>query len=110
MFYPHTQLGHYSGISFIDSSALAVCRNPCIHQHRIFAGRAACGKTSMGWFYSFKQHADETGIRVYGMLHWLHVNCTHFLTHLAWHVPRGQEAMDEIGIWPRFAGRGMHDR
>ena len=56
------------------------------------------------------QHGDETGIRVYGMLHWLHVNCTRFLTHLAWHASRGGEAMDEIGIWPRFAGRGMHDR
>ena len=56
------------------------------------------------------QHGDETGIRVYGMLHWLHVNCTRFLTHLAWHASRGREAMDEIGIWPRFGGRGMHDR
>src|SRR6266852_3682896 len=56
------------------------------------------------------QHGDETGIRVYGMLHWLHVNCTRFLTHLAWHASRGREAMDEIGIWPRFAERGMHDR
>src|SRR5260221_2094378 len=56
------------------------------------------------------QHGDETGIRVYGMLHWLHVNCTRELTHLAWHASRGQQAMDEIGIWPRFAGRGMHDR
>jgi transposase len=59
---------------------------------------------------SHLQHGDETGIRVYGMLHWLHVNCTRFLTHLAWHASRGQEAMDEIGIWPRFTGRGMHDR
>jgi transposase len=56
------------------------------------------------------QHGDETGIRVYGMLHWLHVNCTRFLTHLAWHASRSREAMDEIGIWPRFGGRGMHDR
>jgi transposase len=56
------------------------------------------------------QHGDETGIRVYGMLHWLHVNCTRFLTHLAWHASRGRAAMDEIGIWPRFSGRGMHDR
>ncbi len=56
------------------------------------------------------QHADETGIRVYGMLHWLHVNCTHLLTHLAWHESRGRPALDEIGIWPRFGGRGMHDR
>jgi transposase len=56
------------------------------------------------------QHGDETGIRIYGVLHWLHVNCTRFLTHLAWHPCRGREAMDEIGIWPAFAGRGMHDR
>ncbi len=56
------------------------------------------------------QHGDETGIRVYGMLHWLHVNSTRELTHLAWHASRGREAMDEIGIWPRFRGRGMHDR
>ncbi|HEY6410068.1 MAG TPA: IS66 family transposase [Ktedonobacteraceae bacterium] len=56
------------------------------------------------------QHGDETGIRVYGMLHWLHVNCTRFLTHLAWHASRGRQAMDEIGIWPHFTGRGMHDR
>ena len=56
------------------------------------------------------QHSDETGIRVYGMLHWLHVNCTAYLTHLAWHEARGRQAMDEIGIWPRFTGRGMHDR
>jgi transposase len=56
------------------------------------------------------QHGDETGIRVYGMLHWLHVNCTRELSHLRWHTSRGREAMDEIGIWPRFAGRGMHDR
>ena len=56
------------------------------------------------------QHGDETGIRVSGMLHWLHVNSTGLLTHLTWHASRGREAMDEIGIWPRFAGRGMHDR
>jgi transposase len=56
------------------------------------------------------QHGDETSIRVSGMLHWLHVNCTRLLTHLSWHAARGREAMDEIGIWPRFAGRGMHDR
>jgi transposase len=56
------------------------------------------------------QHGDETGIRVYGMLHWVHVNCTPFLTHLTWHASRGRGAMDEIGIWPRFTGRGMHDR
>ncbi|WP_040445764.1 IS66 family transposase [Ktedonobacter racemifer] len=55
-------------------------------------------------------HGNETGIHVYGLLHWLHVSCTRWLTHLSWHASRGREAMQRIGIWPRFAGRGMHDR
>jgi transposase len=54
--YLHTQLGHCTGISFIDSTSLAVCHNARIHQHRVFAGRAARGKTSVGWFYGFKLH------------------------------------------------------
>jgi len=39
-----------------------------------------------------------------------HVNSTRFLTHLAWHPKRGRAALEAIGIWPRFAGRAMHDR
>jgi transposase len=53
---------------------------------------------------------DETSIRVAGRLVWLHVASTRWLTHLAWHRKRGQTAMREIGIWPRFQGRAMHDR
>ena len=56
------------------------------------------------------QHGDETGVRVGGKLHWMHVNSTRWLTHLAWHAKRGKQALEEIGIWPRFQGRGMHDR
>jgi DDE family transposase len=54
--YLHTQLGRCSGISFIDSTPLAVCHNARIHSHRVFAGRAARGKTSVGWFFGFKLH------------------------------------------------------
>ena len=54
--YLHTQLGRCTGISFIDSTPLAVCHNARIHQHRVFAGRAARGKTSVGWFFGFKLH------------------------------------------------------
>jgi transposase len=45
-----------------------------------------------------------------GKLHWMHVNSTPWLTHLAWHAKRGKQALEAIGIWPRFHGRGMHDR
>src|SRR5258708_3044226 len=56
------------------------------------------------------QHADETGIRIKGLLHWVHVNSTRFLTVYSWHRKRGQDALEQIGIWPRFGGRAMHDR
>jgi Transposase DDE domain len=49
-------LGECSGISFIDSTALAVCHNRRIYQHKVFAGLAARGKTSLGWSYGFKLH------------------------------------------------------
>ncbi len=56
------------------------------------------------------QHGDETGMRVGGKLHWVHVNSTRWLTHLAWHRKRGKQALEAIGIWPHFGGRAMHDR
>lgn len=40
----------------MDSTALAVCHNLRIHQHRVFRDLAQCGKTSLGWFYGFKLH------------------------------------------------------
>lgn len=45
-----------TGISFIDSTILAVCRNQRIHRHKVFKGIASRGKSSMGWFYGFKLH------------------------------------------------------
>jgi DDE family transposase len=54
--YLHTQLGTCTGLSFIDSTKLAVCHNARIGQHRVFAGRARRGKTSVGWFFGFKLH------------------------------------------------------
>ena len=48
--------GHCHGISFIDSTALSVCDNHRIHNHKVFAGYADRGKGSMGWFFGFKLH------------------------------------------------------
>ena len=52
----HACLGTCTGITFIDSTTLAVCKNPRIHYHKTFAGLARRGKTSTGWFYGFKLH------------------------------------------------------
>ena len=43
--------GTYSGISFLDSTPLAVC-----DPHRLFGGIAQRGKSSTGWFFGFKLH------------------------------------------------------
>lgn len=48
--------GNCSGISFIDSTALEVCDNHRIHNHKVFEGIAERGKGSMGWFYGLKVH------------------------------------------------------
>jgi len=48
--------GHCSGISFIDSTALEVCDNHRIHNHKVFEGIAERGKGSMGWFFGLKLH------------------------------------------------------
>ena len=49
-------LGKCTGISFVDSTPLRVCRNQRIHMRKVFKGIAARGKCSMGWFFGFKLH------------------------------------------------------
>lgn len=59
------RLSHLQGLlpASVDATALAVCRNQRIHQHKVFARIAARGKTTMGWFYGFKLHvvANDQG-------------------------------------------------
>ncbi len=54
--YLQSRKGRCSGISFIDSTSLAVCHNRRIHSHQVFQGYARRGKTSVDWFYGFKLH------------------------------------------------------
>jgi hypothetical protein len=54
--YLQTKRGNCTGISFVDSTALSVCENLRIPQHRQFADLAKRGFTSTGWFFGFKLH------------------------------------------------------
>jgi transposase len=52
---------------------------------------------------------DETGFRVAGRLAWVHCARTGKHTLLMVHPRRGRQAIEAMGILPRFAGVAVHD-
>jgi transposase len=54
-------------------------------------------------------HADETGCKIGGSLHWMHVLVTQSLTWIGVHKKRGAEAMNAFGILSSFSGTLVHD-
>jgi Transposase DDE domain len=54
--YLHTRKGRCTGVTFVDSTPLAVCHNRRIARHKVFDGYATRGKSSMGWYFGFKLH------------------------------------------------------
>lgn len=48
--------GLCTGISFVDSTPIRVCKNKRIKANKVFNGVAEVGKSTMGWFYGFKLH------------------------------------------------------
>ncbi len=54
-------------------------------------------------------HSDETGINVNGKRFWLHSASNLYWTYFAPHEKRGTEAMNEIGVLPKFKGVLCHD-
>jgi transposase len=54
-------------------------------------------------------NVDESGVRVAGRLHWLHVACTPQLTCYGVHAQRGTAAMDALGVLPHCRRWLVHD-
>ena len=49
-------LGNSTGISFVDSTPIRVCKPKRIRNNKVFRGIATTGKSTMGWFHGFKLH------------------------------------------------------
>lgn len=56
MFLKTSCLGSCTGISFVDSTPVRVCKNKRIKNNKVFKDIAKVGKSTMGWFYGFKLH------------------------------------------------------
>jgi len=56
MFVKTCCMGSSTGISFIDSTPLRVCKNKRISRNNVFDGVAALGKSTIGFFFGFKLH------------------------------------------------------
>jgi len=48
--------GECTGITFVDSTKIAVCHNKRIRSNKVFKDIAKLGKTTVGWFFGFKLH------------------------------------------------------
>lgn len=49
-------LGNCTGISFVDSTPIRICKNKRISRNKVFKDIAKTGKSTMGWFHGFKLH------------------------------------------------------
>jgi len=54
-------------------------------------------------------HFDETGMKVNGVNHWVHVACTLMVSLFSIHRHRGQKAHQDMGILPKYCGIAHHD-
>ncbi len=51
-----SMLKECDGLSLVDSTSIAVCKNYRISSHKVFKSMASRGKTTKGWFYGIKMH------------------------------------------------------
>jgi transposase len=96
-------MGDLFGLPMSDATVLAIQAEA---QERLAPTVAAMGEALT---VAPVAHADETGMRVAGKIHWMHVLVTPLLTWLGAHPKRGKQAFDAFGLLIAFAGTLIHD-
>lgn len=96
-------MGDFFGLPMADATVLAAGEEA---RDRLTSTVGAIGQAIQS---AEVAHADETGMRVAGSLHWMHVLATATLTWVACHTKRGRQAFDALGILPGFLGTLIHD-
>ena len=96
-------MGDFFGLKMADATVLAASEDARIRlQPTVDAIGQAIQEAKIA-------HADETGMRIAGSLHWMHVLATGMLTWVACHTKRGRQAFDALAILPGFLGTLIHD-
>ncbi len=54
--YSHSLKGKATGISFVDSTTIQVCKPKRMGRNKVFKDIAKKGKSTIGWFFGFKLH------------------------------------------------------
>lgn len=77
-------LGKCTGISFVDSTPIRVCKNKRITRNKVFAGLAETGKSTMAWFHGFKLHIviNDKGEILTFCITQANVDGTHLITSI----------------------------
>ena len=91
--------------------------NVPLSEGTIVAASVRCGDALSGfreWLLerilkSSVVHFDETGVNIFGSLHWIHTAGTQLLTAYFVHKRRGSEAINKFNILPCFNGKAVHD-
>jgi transposase len=96
-------MGDLFGLPMSDATVLAIQAEA---QVRLAPTVAAMGEALTA---AAVAHADESGMRVAGKIHWMHVLVTPLLTWLGAHPKRGKEAFNAFGLLIAFAGTLIHD-
>ena len=96
-------MGDLGGLSLSDATVLAAVAEA---RERLESTVTAIGQAIVAAPIA---HADETGMRVAGKLHGLHVLATGLLTWMGIHSNRGKKAFDAFGLLTCFVGTLIHD-